>query len=76
MTQVVDSVKKFSDIMHEIESATAEQSGGIVQINQAIIAMDAATQQNAAVVEQLAAAAETMRDQAGHLAQVVAVFRL
>ncbi len=76
MTQVVASVQKFSDIMHEIESATDEQSAGIGQVNQAIIAMDKVTQQNAAVVEELAAAAETMRDQAGQLAQVVSVFRI
>ena len=63
---------------HERRSwlAGAEQSAGIDQINQAISQMDATTQQNAALVEEAAAAAESMREQAGQLEQLVSTFRL
>jgi len=76
MQQVVASVSKVNDIIAEITVATAEQSEGIAQVNQAIAEMDGVTQQNAALVEQAAAAAESMQDQAGQLAQVVSVFKL
>jgi methyl-accepting chemotaxis protein len=75
MQEIVASVKRVTDIMSEISSASAEQTSGIEQINQAIMQMDQVTQQNAALVEQAAAAAASLQDQAGNLAQVVGVFR-
>ncbi|MES2073520.1 MAG: methyl-accepting chemotaxis protein [Pseudomonadota bacterium] len=76
MGQIVGSVKQVADIMGEIAAASHEQSEGIGQINQAITQMDNATQQNAALVEQAAAAAQSLQDQAANLAQVVSVFKL
>jgi methyl-accepting chemotaxis protein-2 (aspartate sensor receptor) len=76
MNEIVDSVKRVTDIMGEIMSASQEQSTGIEQVNQAIAQMDQVTQQNAALVEQAAAAAESMQGQSGQLAQMVGVFRL
>jgi methyl-accepting chemotaxis protein len=74
MQDIVDSVKRVTDIMSEISSASAEQTSGIEQINSAIMQMDQVTQQNAALVEEAAAAAASLQDQAGNLAQVVSVF--
>jgi methyl-accepting chemotaxis protein len=74
MTAVVDSVRRVTDVISEISAASAEQTSGIEQINQAIIQMDTVTQQNAALVEQAAAAAEALQDQAGNLASVVSTF--
>ncbi|HJU71752.1 MAG TPA: methyl-accepting chemotaxis protein [Paucimonas sp.] len=76
MAEIVDSVKRVTDIMGEIAIASLEQSSGIEQVNQAINQMDEATQQNAALVEEAAAAAGSMQEQAVHLAHVVSVFRL
>ncbi|MGK5019282.1 methyl-accepting chemotaxis protein [Janthinobacterium lividum] len=76
MEQVVDSVRKVTAIMADISVATSEQSDGIAQVNQALAQMDGVTQQNAALVEEAAAAAESLQDQASHLAQVVSVFKL
>jgi methyl-accepting chemotaxis protein len=76
MKEVVDSVRRVTDIMAEIMAATAEQSAGIGQVNDAVVEMDSTTQQNAALVEQASAAATAMQDQAGHLAAAVAVFKL
>ena len=76
MDEVVASVKRVTDIMAGITAASNEQSAGIEQVNQAIIEMDGVTQQNAALVEQAAAAAESMQRQADMLSQVVAVFKL
>lgn len=76
MEQIVASVKKVSDVMHEIELASAEQNNGIVQVNQAVSEMDKATQQNAALVEEAAAAAQSLRDQAANLASEVNGFKL
>jgi methyl-accepting chemotaxis protein len=76
MKDVVDSVKRVSDIMAEITAASQEQSNGIEQVNQAIGQMDQVTQQNAALVEEAAAATESMQDQARALAEVVRVFKL
>jgi len=76
MEQVVSSVRKVTEIMAEIASASVEQSSGIEQVNIAITQMDEVTQQNAALVEEAAAAAESLQDQAGTLAQTVAMFRL
>ena len=76
MQEIVDSIQRVTDIMSEITAAVAEQTSGIEQINQAITQMDQVTQQNAALVEEAAAASEAMQEQAGKLAQVVAVFQL
>jgi methyl-accepting chemotaxis protein len=76
MDEIVNSVKRVTDIMGEITSASQEQTSGIEQINQAISQMDQVTQQNAALVEEAAAAAESLQEQAGSLAQAVSVFRL
>jgi len=76
MQEIVASVKRVTDIMSEIAAASHEQSSGIEQVNQAITQMDQVTQQNSALVEEAAAAAESMQEQAGNLAQSVAVFKL
>jgi methyl-accepting chemotaxis protein len=76
MNELVDSVKRVTDIMAEIMAASQEQSSGIEQVNQAIAQMDQVTQQNASLVEEAAAAAESMQDQASKLSQVVGAFRL
>jgi methyl-accepting chemotaxis protein len=76
MDEVVSSVKRVTDIMSEIANASAEQSAGIAQVNTSIIEMDSMTQQNAALVEQAAAAAQSLQDQAGELARVVSIFKL
>jgi methyl-accepting chemotaxis protein len=76
MVEIVDSVKRVTDIMAEIALASQEQNAGIEQINQAITQMDQVTQQNAALVEEAAAAAESMQEQAVSLAQVVDAFTL
>jgi methyl-accepting chemotaxis protein len=76
MTEIVARVKQVTDIMSEINHSSAEQSSGIHQINQAIIQMDDVTQQNAALVEQAAAAAQSLQDQASNLSEVVGVFKL
>jgi methyl-accepting chemotaxis protein len=76
MDEVVASVRRVTDIMGEITSASREQESGIEQINQAITEMDAVTQQNASLVEEAAAAAEALQEQAGQLAQMVSVFKL
>ena len=76
MQEVVASVRRVTDIMGEITAASQEQTTGIEQINQAVMQMDGVTQQNAALVEQAAAAAASLQHQAGSLAQVVGVFKL
>jgi methyl-accepting chemotaxis protein len=76
MDEIVSSVHRVSDIISEITAASTEQSAGINEVNQAIGAMDAVTQQNAALVEQAAAAAESMQQQAAALAQAVSVFKV
>jgi len=76
MNDIVDSIKRVTDIMAEIQAASEEQTAGIDQINQAIAQMDQVTQQNAALVEEAAAAAESMHEQASKLTQTVGVFRL
>jgi aerotaxis receptor len=75
MEEIVNAVKRVTDIMSEIASASSEQSAGIEQVNQAIIQMDEVTQQNAALVEQAAAAAASLEDQTVYLAQAVSVFK-
>ncbi|WP_289624195.1 methyl-accepting chemotaxis protein, partial [Paracidovorax avenae] len=76
METVVDSIRRVADIMGEISAASAEQSSGIEQVSQAIGQMDQVTQQNAALVEEAAAAAGSLKTQAAMLAEVVAAFRL
>ncbi|WP_238927847.1 methyl-accepting chemotaxis protein [Achromobacter xylosoxidans] len=76
MRDVVQSVRRAATLVREIASASAEQSTGIDQVNVAIAQMDGVTQQNAALVEQAAAAAASMREQAGHLAQQVRRFKV
>jgi methyl-accepting chemotaxis protein len=76
MSEIVSSVQRVSDIIGEITAASGEQSDGIGQVNVAVSQLDQMTQQNAALVEQSAAAAESLKDQAVKLAQVVQVFRL
>ena len=75
MREIVDSVHKVSSIVGHISAASDEQRAGIEQVNQAITEMDQVTQQNAALVEEAAAAAESMQEQAARLADAVAVFR-
>jgi methyl-accepting chemotaxis protein len=75
MGEVVSAVKRVTDIMGEISVASTEQSQGIEQVNRAITQMDETTQQNAALVEQAAAAAESLQDQASGLSQAVSIFR-
>jgi methyl-accepting chemotaxis protein len=76
MDEVVDSVKRVTNIMSEIANASAEQSAGIEQVNLSIIEMDGMTQQNAALVEQAAAAFQSLQDQAAELQRVVSIFKL
>ena len=76
MSEIVGAVKRVTDIMSEIAAASNEQSSGIEQVNLAITQMDEVTQQNAALVEQAAAAAEAMEEQARSLMEAVSVFKL
>ena len=76
IANVVRSVNNVATFMKEITSATTEQSNGIEQINEAIIQMDQVTQQNAALVEEAAAAAEAMQQQAHNLKTIVGIFQL
>ncbi len=76
MNEIVTQVRRVTDLIGEITSAAMEQSSGIGQVNDAITQMDQVTQQNAALVEESAAAAASLKAQAHHLAQAVAVFKL
>jgi len=76
MNEVVASIRRVTDIMGEISAASTEQSQGVAQIGEAVMQMDQVTQQNAALVEEMAAAANSLRGQAGELVQAVAVFKL
>ena len=76
MTEVVDSIKRVTDIMAEITAASVEQTSGIEQINDAITEMDDVTQQNASLVEEAAAAAQSLEQQAGELSRLVSVFKV
>jgi methyl-accepting chemotaxis protein len=76
MSDIVESITRVTDIMSEIASASAEQTAGIEQINVAITEMDGVTQANAALVDQAAAAAGSMQEQARALSEVVGVFKL
>ena len=74
MTEVVSSIRRVTDIMGEISAASGEQAAGVAQIGEAVTHMDQTTQQNAALVEQMAAAAASLRTQAQGLVEVVATF--
>ena len=76
MDEIVGSVQRVGDIVGEISAAAAEQASGIGQVNQAVGQLDQMTQQNAALVEESAAAAHSLREQAARLAAAVQVFRL
>jgi methyl-accepting chemotaxis protein-2 (aspartate sensor receptor) len=76
MQEIVASVKRVTDIMGEISAASEEQSSGIDQVNRAVSQMDEVTQQNAALVEEAAAAAGSLQEQAQRLAEAVAVFKV
>jgi methyl-accepting chemotaxis protein len=76
MAEIVTSIGRVTQIMTQISNASEEQSQGIAQVNDAITQMDQVTQQNAALVEQAAAAAESMQEQSAKLADVVSVFKL
>jgi methyl-accepting chemotaxis protein len=76
MQEIVQSITRVTAIMSDIASASAEQSLGIEQVNAAITQMDDVTQQNAALVEEAAAAANSLQDQAASLAQLVSTFKL
>ena len=76
MNEIVGSVQRVTDIIGEITAASSEQSDGIGQINVAVTQLDQMTQQNAALVEESAAAAESLREQAHKLAEVVSIFRV
>jgi len=76
MTEVVTSIRRVTDLIGEITTASDEQSEGVLQVGQAVSQMDQATQQNAALVEESAAAAESLKQQAGNLVDTVSVFKL
>jgi methyl-accepting chemotaxis protein len=76
IAELVGAVKRVTDLMGEIAAASQEQSSGIEQVNQAVAQMDRVTQQNAALVEEAAAAAESLQEQARQLVAAVSVFRL
>jgi methyl-accepting chemotaxis protein len=76
MDEVVDSVRQVAAIIGQITAASAEQSAGIEQINRTITDMDDVTQQNAALVEQAASAAQSLREQAESLSRLVGIFKL
>ncbi|MHA7459099.1 methyl-accepting chemotaxis protein, partial [Burkholderia pseudomallei] len=76
MAEIVQAVRRVTDIMGEISAASEEQSTGIVQVNRAVSQMDAVTQQNAALVEQAAAAAASLEDQTRQMKQIVSAWRV
>ncbi|MEG2154867.1 MAG: methyl-accepting chemotaxis protein [Burkholderiaceae bacterium] len=76
MDAIVAQVKQVSELISEISQSTLEQSAGLTQVNQAVAGLDQMTQQNAALVEQSAAAAESLKDQAQRLTEAVARFKL
>lgn len=76
MVDVVASIRKVTEIMGEISSASSEQSIGVAQVGSAVTEMDQTTQQNAALVEQMAAAASGLKQQAQELVAAVSVFKL
>jgi cell division protein FtsN len=76
MTEVVSSIRRVTDIMGEISAASSEQSNGVNQVGEAVRHMDQATQQNAALVEEMAAAASSLKSQAQELVGLVSTFKI
>jgi uncharacterized phage infection (PIP) family protein YhgE len=76
MAEVVSSIRRVADIMGEISAASNEQALGVAQVGEAVMQMDQATQQNAALVKEMAAAGRSLKSQAGELVQTVATFKL
>ena len=76
MTEVVESIRRVTEIMAEITSASQEQFQGISQVNQAVVEMDNVTQQNSALVEEAAAAASALEEQTVQLREVAKTFKL
>lgn len=76
MTEVVTSIRRVSDIVGEISAASNEQANGVAQVGEAVTSMDQVTQQNAALVEEMAAAASSLNGQADELVKIVSVFKL
>ena len=76
MHEMVTSVKRVTDIMGEVSASSVEQTAGIEQVNSAIVQMDSVTQQNAALVEEAAAASDSLRDQAAQLRELVSSFKV
>src|SRR5574343_838671 len=76
MAEVVGAIQRVTDIMGEISAASSEQSQGVAQVGEAVTQMDQVTQQNAALVEEMAAAAASLNTQAQDLVDTVAVFKL
>jgi methyl-accepting chemotaxis protein len=76
MTEIVASVQRVTDIIGEISAAAREQSEGIASVNSSVVQLDQMTQQNAALVEESAAAAESLREQSARMAEAISVFRL
>ena len=76
MEEIVTSIKRVTDIMSEITAASQEQSAGIEQVNQAITQMDEVTQQNAALVEEAAAASASLEEQAANLTGAISIFKV
>ena len=76
MQEVVQSIRRVTDIMGEISAASSEQSTGVNQVGEAVTQMDQATQQNAALVEEMAAAASSLQGQAGQLVQAMSIFKI
>ena len=74
--EIVNRVKKVTDVMAEIANSSQEQAAGIEQVNKAITTMDDVTQQNAALVEEAAAAAQALTEQASNLSQLIARYRV
>ncbi|MFD1839675.1 methyl-accepting chemotaxis protein [Paracidovorax cattleyae] len=76
MAEVVDSIQRVTEVVSEISIASREQRMGVGQVGEAVTQMDQATQQNASLVQQSAAAADALHTQADHLVAAVAVFRV
>ena len=76
MTDVINNIRRVTDIMGEISAASSEQASGVAQVGEAVTSLDQTTQQNAALVEQMAAAAGSLNSQARELVHAVSVFRL
>ena len=76
MSEIVASIKRVTDIMSEISVSSQSQSDGIAQVNSAVALMDGVTQQNAALVEEAAAAAQSLQEQAARLSHGISIFNV